>query len=129
MSKITSAQQAINVMGSPLQPCCMEPKTGFYRDGFCHTGPEDQGRHVVCTTMTKDFLLFSKIQGNDLSTPRPEFDFPGLQPGDHWCLCANRWREAYEAGVAPPVRLASTHFNALSVVTLEMLREVGDAHS
>lgn len=125
----TSKLGAINVMGTPLKPCCQDPITGFYRDGFCHTGPEDQGRHVICTIMTEDFLLFSQIQGNDLSTPRPEFAFPGLKPGDHWCLCANRWREAYEAGVAPPVRMESTHFNALSVVTLDMLRECGDAHS
>ncbi len=122
MSAGASKHQAINVIGTPLQPCCHDPVTGFYRDGYCHTGELDQGKHVVCAEMTVDFLRFSQQRGNDLSTPRPEFDFPGLAPGDCWCVCLDRWLEAYHAGVAPPVRLESTHFNALEKATLEMLR-------
>lgn len=96
--------------------------TGFYRDGVCNTGPDDFGTHVVCAEMTAEFLSFTKSKGNDLSTPRPEYRFPGLKPGDGWCLCALRWREAYEAGVAPPVRLASTHGKALEFVDLKVLK-------
>ncbi len=95
--------------------------TGFYRDGCCHTGPADQGRHVVCAVMTEEFLAFTKAQGNDLSTPRPEYHFPGLKPGDHWCLCALRWREAHEAGVAPLVVLEATHEKVLDYVRMEDL--------
>ena len=110
-----------NVLNQPLIGCCTDPLTGFYRDGFCHTGPGDTGRHVVCAIMTEEFLTFTKSRGNDLSTPLPQYDFPGLKPGDGWCLCALRWREAYEAGVAPPVRLAATHEKVLEYVTMEML--------
>ena len=111
-----------NVLGDPLGACCHAPVTGFYRAGYCCTGPEDVGRHLICTRVTAEFLAFSQRRGNDLSTPRPEFDFPGLVPGDRWCLCALRWKEAFEAGLAPPVLLASTHENALHFVTLAMLR-------
>lgn len=100
----------------------MDPETGFYRNGRCQTGPRDTGRHVVCAEMTAEFLEFTKRQGNDLMTPRPEMDFPGLEPGDRWCLCAARWQEAVEAGVAPPVVLAATNEAALKVVDLEVLK-------
>jgi uncharacterized protein len=112
-----------NVLGGTLQSCCLQPATGFYRDGYCHTGPGDFGLHTVCAQMTKEFLLFSRRQGNDLSTPAPDFDFPGLQPGDRWCLCVTRWKEAYDAGQAPPVFLAATHISALEYVSLEELKE------
>ena len=105
---------ARNVLGGPLQLCAEALLTGFYRDGCCHTGPEDLGRHVVCAVMTEAFLAFPRAVGNDLQTPRPEFAFPGLRPGDRWCLCADRWREADEADCAPPVVLAATHQNALA---------------
>ena len=111
-----------NVLGGRLLPCSQEPRTGFYRDGCCNTGPEDLGLHVVCARMTAAFLAFSAERGNDLSTPQPETGFPGLEPGDQWCLCAGRWREAQEAGVAPPVVLAATHEEALAVVSLEDLK-------
>jgi uncharacterized protein (DUF2237 family) len=111
-----------NVLGGRLEPCSVEPRTGFYRDGCCNTGPEDLGLHVVCARMTAKFLAFSKAQGNDLSTPQPDFGFPGLKPGDRWCLCAGRWREALEAGVAPPVVLSATHEEALAVVSLDDLK-------
>jgi uncharacterized protein len=112
---------ALNVLGGPLAPCCEDPATGFYRDGYCHTGPQDIGSHTVCARMSQEFLEYSMQHGNDLVTPHPEFDFPGLRAGDRWCLCVARWREALEAGVAPPVILASTHEKALAVVTLEQL--------
>jgi uncharacterized protein (DUF2237 family) len=96
--------------------------TGFYRDGSCRTGPDDLGTHVVCAEMTADFLSFTQSRGNDLSTPRPTFDFPGLTPGDRWCLCVDRWKEALDAGVAPPVVLAATHEKALQTVDLDTLR-------
>jgi len=111
-----------NVLGGALAPCSVEPRTGFYRDGCCNTGPEDLGLHVVCAQMTAEFLAFSARQGNDLSTPRPELGFPGLKPGDRWCLCASRWREAFEAGVAPPVVLSATHEETLAVVPLDDLK-------
>ena len=114
---------ARNVLGGPLAPCCDDPVTGFFRDGYCHTGPQDIGSHTVCARMTTEFLMFSRENGNDLSTPRPEFGFPGLVSGDRWCLCAARWREAFEAGAAPPVQLAATHELALSIVTLEQLTQ------
>jgi uncharacterized protein (DUF2237 family) len=113
---------ATNVLGGPLQPCSVEPRTGFYRDGCCNTGPEDLGLHVVCTQVTAEFLSFSAAQGNDLSTPMPELGFPGLKPGDRWCVCAGRWREALEAGMAPPVVLAATHEETLAVVPLDDLK-------
>jgi hypothetical protein len=113
---------ARNVFGAPLACCCTSPRTGFSRDGYCHTGPHDVGSHTVCAVMTAEFLDFSFRRGNDLVTPRPEFEFPGLKPGDRWCLCVSRWKEALEAGVAPPVLLAATHEKALEVVTLEQLQ-------
>jgi uncharacterized protein len=113
--------QAMNVLGGALQSCCTNPTTGFYRDGYCHTGPEDLGVHVVCTQVTAEFLTFSRERGNDLSTPHPEFHFPGLQPGDRWCICADRWQEALDAGQAPPVVLAATHVAALEFIDLEDL--------
>ena len=114
--------QARNVLGEKLQPCCKFPMTGFYRDGYCNTGPEDLGRHTVCIRATDEFLAFSKDAGNDLSTPQPESDFPGLIAGDQWCLCALRWQEAFEAGAAPQVVLGSTHEATLQVVKLEDLK-------
>ncbi|OHV09981.1 DUF2237 family protein [Kushneria phosphatilytica] len=116
------SDRAFNVLGEPLQECCHDPVTGFYRDGFCHTGSEDAGEHVVCAVMTESFLSYSRSRGNDLSTPRPEFGFAGLAPGDVWCLCLQRWSEAFRAGVAPPVRLEATHEKALERVPLETLR-------
>lgn len=111
-----------NVLGGPLEPCSLDPLTGFYRNGCCSTGPEDVGSHTVCVILTAEFLLFSKARGNDLSTPRPEWNFPGLKPGDRWCLCAPRWLEACKAGMAPPVVLSATHERALDFVTLDVLR-------
>jgi uncharacterized protein (DUF2237 family) len=113
---------ARNVFDAPLACCCTTPRTGFYRDGYCHTGPQDLGSHTVCAEMTAEFLEFSRRHGNDLVTPRPEFDFPGLGPGDRWCLCVSRWKQALAAGVAPPVLLAATHEKALEVVSLEQLQ-------
>lgn len=110
-------------MGGPLDECSLDPMTGFFRDGCCKTGPQDVGRHLVCAKMTASFLAFSKSRGNDLSTPMPHYGFPGLKAGDQWCLCAERWREAYEAGMAPKVVLAATHEKALDYVPLEALVE------
>ena len=115
-------EEALNVFGEPLAPCGLDPLTGFYRDGCCNTGYEDTGIHVVCVRMTREFLAFSKKRGNDLSTPAPAMGFPGLKPGDRWCLCAGRWKEALDAGVAPPVVLAATHEEALAIVPLEALK-------
>lgn len=112
----------LNVLGEPLQPCSDDPLTGFFRTGSCITGPEDVGRHIVCCEMTEEFLAFSKKAGNDLSTPRPEMAFPGLNPGDRWCLVAPRWVEALEAGVAPRVALLSTHEGALRYTDLATLK-------
>ncbi len=111
-----------NVLGAPLEPCSLAPMTGFFRNGCCDTSPADRGSHTVCAVMTEAFLAFSKMRGNDLSTPRPEFGFPGLKPGDRWCLCAARWAEALEAGAAPRVRLVSTHRKALEHCAMEDLR-------
>ena len=111
-----------NVLGGRLECCCREPRTGFYRDGYCRTGPSDHGLHTVCAVMTEEFLRFSTAVGNDLVTPIPEFGFPGLISGDRWCLCVTRWQEAFEAGCAPPVVLAATHISALEFVSLEDLR-------
>lgn len=113
---------ARNVLGERLRTCCTEPMTGFYRNGRCDTGPQDLGLHTVCAEMTAEFLAFSRARGNDLTTPVPAFAFPGLKPGDRWCLCAARWKEAYDAGVAPPVVLAATHEATLAVVPLEALK-------
>ena len=114
---------ALNVMGTPLVPCSYDPLTGFFRDGCCNTDAQDLGSHLICARVTAEFLSFSKAAGNDLSTPRPEHRFAGLKPGDRWCLCALRWREALEAGVAPPVVLEATHESALQFVTLESLQQ------
>ncbi|MBM3366538.1 MAG: DUF2237 domain-containing protein [Betaproteobacteria bacterium] len=114
---------AINVLGTPLQVCSTEPMTGYFRDGCCNTDASDRGSHVVCAEMTDGFLTFSRQRGNDLSTPRPEYRFPGLVAGDRWCLCALRWKEAFDAGVAPHVILESTHINALQYVDLAHLLE------
>ena len=112
-----------NIFGDEIEACCYDPMTGYFRDGFCNTDEHDHGSHVVCAVMTDDFLEFSKSKGNDLSTPRPEFNFPGLKEGDRWCLCALRWKEAYDAGVAPKVFLESCHLNSLNFVTKEQLAE------
>ncbi len=112
-----------NVLGEPLSPCSDRPLTGFFRDGCCNTGPEDVGSHTVCAVMTADFLAFSARAGNDLSTPRPEFGFPGLEPGDRWCLCAPRWEEAFVAGMAPKVVLTATHEGALDYTRLADLKK------
>lgn len=114
-----------NVLGTPLACCCNDPLTGFYRDGYCRTGPGDTGLHTVCAVMTPEFLEFSRERGNDLITPAPEYRFPGLKPGDRWCLCVSRWVEALEAGVAPPVILEATHSSVLEFVDLSDL----EAHS
>lgn len=111
-----------NVFGEPLKSCSERPLTGFYRSGCCHTGPEDFGLHTVCVEVTAEFLAFSKARGNDLSTPHPEFGFPGLEPGDRWCLCAARWREAFEGGSAPRVVLEATHEATLEIVDLDDLK-------
>jgi uncharacterized protein (DUF2237 family) len=116
-----------NVLGTALKSCCTDPMTGFYRDGYCRTGADDTGRHTVCIIATDEFLRFSKAAGNDLSTPRPEFAFPGVKDGDKWCLCVTRWREAFEAGQAPLVDLEATHESALQVVKLEDLRQFSAA--
>jgi len=111
-----------NVFGEQLESCNEKPVTGFYRDGCCNTGEDDLGSHTVCIQVTEEFLEFSRFRGNDLSTPRPEFGFPGLKPGDRWCLCAERWREAYAYGKAPRVYLRSTHVRALDIVPLEIMK-------
>jgi uncharacterized protein (DUF2237 family) len=110
-----------SVLGRPLEPCSERPKTGFFRDGCCNTHAEDVGAHVVCARMTQEFLAFSRASGNDLSTPAPQAGFPGLKPGDRWCLCAARWKEALDAGCAPPIFLASTHERALDYASFEEL--------
>jgi hypothetical protein len=117
-----SASTPTNVLGGALACCCREPVTGFFRDGYCRTGVEDRGMHTVCAVMSEEFLSFSRGQGNDLSTPRPEFGFPGLEPGDRWCLCVARWKGALDAGCAPQVVLEATHLSALEWVLLEELR-------
>lgn len=113
---------ARNVLGGRLEPCSADPLTGFYRNGCCDTGPQDRGSHTVCAQMTAEFLALSKYLGNDLSTPRPEFGFVGLKPGDWWCLCADRFLQAHAEGAAPCIRLAATHERALDIVPLDILR-------
>lgn len=113
-----------NVLGGPLAPCSDAPLTGFFRDGCCNTGPEDIGLHVVCAKVTQAFLEFARRHGNDLVTPAPHYGFPGLKPGDRWCVCVGTWRQAYEAGVAPPVVLAATNEETLAVVPLDLLRQL-----
>ncbi len=112
-----------NVLGGDLEPCGSDPLTGFYRDGCCNTGPDDLGSHTVCAVVSSEFLAHQQRVGNDLSTPRPEYRFPGLRPGDRWCVVAARWLQAYQDGVAAPVVLAATHARALDIVPLEALRE------
>lgn len=116
-------QNPINVIGTALQPCGTRLKTGFYRDGRCNTDEDDRGLHTVCAVVDEPFLLFSRERGNDLMTPVPQFDFPGLKPGDRWCLCATRWKEAWEHDEAPPVILEATHQRTLDIISLETLLE------
>ena len=120
---MTKTLEAQNVLGTSLVPCSYDPLTGYFRDGCCKTDETDAGSHLICARVTDEFLNFSHQRGNDLSTPRPEYRFKGLVPGDRWCLCASRWAEAREAGFAPPVVLESTHANALNFVTLEQLEK------
>jgi uncharacterized protein (DUF2237 family) len=115
--------RAKNILGTELQSCCTEPMKGFFRDGYCNTNQMDQGTHVVCAIVTDEFLDFTRSRGNDLSTPRPEFQFPGLKSGDGWCLCALRWKEAYEAGVAPPLKPEATHKKVLDFISKETLEK------
>jgi uncharacterized protein (DUF2237 family) len=116
-------EDARNVMGGELIPCSLDPVTGFFRNGCCETGPDDLGLHTVCAVMTAEFLAFSKASGNDLSTPMPQYGFKGLRPGDRWCLCAPRWKEALDAGMAPQVVLESTHEETLAIVPLGVLKD------
>ena len=118
---MTKMDPSINVLGGTLAPCSTTPVTGFFRNGCCDTGPQDHGAHTVCAIMTAEFLAMSKYLGNDLSTPRPEFGFTGLRPGDRWCLCAGRFLQAHEEGAAPQVNLAATHIETLKIVPLEIL--------
>ena len=118
----TKPSDPLNVLGTPLVPCCLKNSTGWYRNGTCETDSGDHGRHVICAMMTEEFLAFSKQMGNDLSTPIPEFNFPGLKPGECWCLCAGRWQEAFEAGMAPMVKLEACEQSALEIVDLENLK-------
>ncbi|SEN13432.1 hypothetical protein SAMN04488103_103193 [Gemmobacter aquatilis] len=115
-------ETSVNVLGGRLESCSTAPVTGFFRNGCCDTGPADAGRHTVCAVMTAEFLAMSKYLGNDLSTPRPEYGFAGLKPGDHWCLCAGRFLQAHQEGAAPQVRLAATHLRTLDIVPLSVLR-------
>lgn len=123
-----SKKSSFSVLGTPLELCSCEPMTGWFRNGFCETDKDDRGSHVVCAEMTDEFLAYTRRRGNDLSTPRPEFGFPGLEAGDHWCLCAIRWAEAVEAGVAPPVFLERTERSALEVVDLDTLKRHAVLH-
>ncbi len=118
----TSAPAALNVLGQSLVICGCEPMTGWFRDGFCRTNGADLGRHTVCCVVSEGFLAYSRAQGNDLSTPAPQYGFPGLKTGDHWCVCAARWLQAYEDGMAPPVRLDACEASTLEVIPLELLR-------
>lgn len=120
---MTIMDEARNVLGEELEPCSARPLTGFFRDGHCNTCAQDHGSHTVCALMTAEFLAFSKYVGNDLSTPRPEFQFPGLKPGDQWCLCAARFLQAHDEGCAPKVRLDATHVRALEIIPLEVLQQ------
>ena len=116
-------QGDLNVLGGALEGCSCEPMTGWFRDGHCRTDPSDLGQHSVCCVMSERFLNYSKAQGNDLSTPMPDFGFPGLKPGDHWCVCAPRWKQAYDDGMAPPVRLEATEHTALQIIPLDILKK------
>ncbi|RLA14071.1 MAG: DUF2237 domain-containing protein [Gammaproteobacteria bacterium] len=115
--------ESLNVFGEPLQPCSVDPLTGYFRDGCCNTADHDVGSHTVCIVASAEFLEYSRFRGNDLATPQPEFGFPGVQPGQRWCLCASRWLEAHELGMAPKVALTSTHKRALEIVPLESLKK------
>ena len=115
--------QQFNIFDEPLDECCANPITGFYRDGFCHADELDRGIHVVCAEMSEEFLNFSKSRGNDLSTPRAEYNFPGLKPGDHWCICAERWKEAYDCGKAPKLFLKKSNKKALTIIKIEILKK------
>lgn len=116
-------EESINVFGDRLEPCSMDPTTGFFRDGCCNTCEEDSGSHTVCIEASEKFLEYSRFRGNDLSTPAPEFGFPGVQPGQQWCLCASRWLEAYQQNMAPKVFLTRTHRRALEIIPFELLKE------
>ena len=120
---MNSVEKQKNVFGEEIETCCESPITGFFRDGFCHTDETDEGVHTICVSMTEDFLEFSKSKGNDLSTPRPEFNFPGLKEGDGWCLCAERWVEAYEVSMAPKLYIKRTNLRTLDIVPLEILKK------
>ncbi len=122
MNSIT-VSESINILGEPLEPCSLDPVTGFLRDGCCNTCDEDEGSHTICVELSTEFLEYSRFAGNDLSTPHPEVGFPGLQAGDRWCLCAGRWLEAYENGMAPRIFMRNTHIRALEIVPLELLRQ------
>ena len=121
----TELDNSINVLGEPLLLCSEEPLAGFFRDGFCNTNKDDIGSHTVCIEVSQEFLEYSRFKGNDLSTPVPEFGFPGLKPGDHWCLCASRWLEAQQQNMAPRVHLMATHKKALEIIPLELLKQFG----
>lgn len=116
-------QKTLNVLGQPLEVCNCEPTTGWYRDGFCKTDSSDLGQHTVCCVMTSSFLSYSKAQGNDLTSAIPEYNFPGLKPNDHWCLCASRWQQAYYDGVAPLVKLEATEISTLNIISLDLLKK------
>ena len=122
LTKMTMQTEALNVLGQALMACSYDPLTGYFRDGCCNTREDDTGSHVICARMTDEFLQYSLSRGNDLITPRPEYRFKGLQAGDRWCLCALRWKEAFDVGLAPPVVMASTHIRALDFVKLEQLQ-------
>lgn len=119
---MSEMHESLNVFGEPLLPCSEDPLTGFFRDGCCNTSDDDVGSHTVCVEVSRDFLQYSRFRGNDLSTPHPQFGFPGLQPGDRWCLCAARWLEAHEQAMAPRVFLQRTHQKALDIIPLDLLR-------
>lgn len=121
--KLPAMDPSLNVFGEPLETCSERPMTGFFRDGCCNTGREDTGSHTVCVAATREFLEYSRFRGNDLSTPMPRYGFPGVIPGDRWCLCAARWLEAHNSGMAPKVYLKRTHQRALEIVPLELLRK------
>jgi uncharacterized protein len=123
MARTATMDRSVNVYGETLQACNENPPTGFFRDGCCNTSDQDTGSHTVCVEVNRAFLEFSRFKGNDLSTPRPEFQFPGLKPGDRWCLCAARWLEAQQAGMAPRVHLRGTHVRALEIVPLKLLKQ------
>ena len=123
MIKAIEENTSLNVYGKPLITCSTKPLTGFFRDGCCNTNDQDAGSHTVCIEATEDFLSFSKSRGNDLSTPMPEYSFPGIKPGDRWCLCAARWAEAHEAGMAPKVHLEATHKRALEIIPIALLEQ------